>query len=220
VTVVGPDGGRHLLDVALPGRFNLRNAALAFVVLVQAGVSPADARRGIAGLARVPGRMERIDSGQPYPALVDYAHTPEAVTVLLTEARGLTRDGGRVIAVLGCGGDRDRGKRPLMGAALAAGSDVAVLTNDNPRSEDPAVILEAMAQGARSVATGARLVIEPDRRAAIETAVAEAGAGDVLVVAGKGHEQGQEVAGTIVPFDDRQVLRDALTEHGYAVGAR
>jgi UDP-N-acetylmuramoyl-L-alanyl-D-glutamate--2,6-diaminopimelate ligase len=220
VTVVGPDGGRHLLDVALPGRFNLRNAALAFVVLVQAGVSPADARRGIAGLARVPGRMERVDAGQPYPALVDYAHTPEAVTVLLTEARGLTRDDGRVIAVLGCGGDRDRGKRPLMGAALAAGSDVAVLTNDNPRSEDPAVILEAMAQGARSVATGARLVIEPDRRAAIETAVAEAGAGDVLVVAGKGHEQGQEVAGTIVPFDDRQVLRDALTAHGYAVGAR
>jgi UDP-N-acetylmuramoyl-L-alanyl-D-glutamate--2,6-diaminopimelate ligase len=220
ITVVGPDGGRHHLDVALPGRFNVRNAALAFVVLLQAGVSPADARSGIAGLARVPGRMEGVDAGQPFPALVDYAHTPEAVTMLLTEARGLTAAGGRVIAVLGCGGDRDRGKRPLMGAALAAGSDVAVLTNDNPRSEDPATILDAMAQGARSVAAGARLVIEPDRRAAIEIAVAEARAGDVLVVAGKGHEQGQEVGGTIVPFDDRQVLQDALAAHGYPVGVR
>jgi UDP-N-acetylmuramoyl-L-alanyl-D-glutamate--2,6-diaminopimelate ligase len=153
--------------------------------------------------------MERIDCGQPFTAIVDYAHTPDAVELLLSEARALAA-GRRVVVVLGCGGDRDRGKRPLMGAAAATGADVAVLTNDNPRSEDPRSILDEMLAGARSSGGGAELVVEPDRRRAIAAAVAAAGPGDVVVVAGKGHEQGQEAGGRIRPFDDRAVLRDVL----------
>jgi UDP-N-acetylmuramoyl-L-alanyl-D-glutamate--2,6-diaminopimelate ligase len=219
VTLVGPDGTRHRLTVGLPGRFNLANASLAFVVLLTAGVPAEAAAAGIAGLHAVPGRMERVDSGQPFTALVDYAHTPEAIAVLLAEARGLAGDGGRVIGVLGCGGDRDQAKRPLMGAALATGADIGALTNDNPRSEDPAAILDAMLDGARGTGRTAGLVVEPDRRRAIEWAVAQARPGDVLVVAGKGHEQGQEYADRTLPFDDRTVLRETLTAAGYASGA-
>jgi UDP-N-acetylmuramoyl-L-alanyl-D-glutamate--2,6-diaminopimelate ligase len=152
--------------------------------------------------------MERVDEGQPFLAVVDYAHTPRAVEGLLTTIRQITS--GRVITVLGCGGDRDAGKRPLMGQAVARLADVAVLTNDNPRSEDPAVILAAMEAGARSVTGGARLMVIPDRAAAIAAAVREARAGDVVVVAGKGHETGQEQNGRSTPFDDRQALRAAL----------
>jgi UDP-N-acetylmuramoyl-L-alanyl-D-glutamate--2,6-diaminopimelate ligase len=173
-------------------------------------VAPADAARGLAGLSAVPGRMERVDAGQPFLAVVDYAHTPDAVTSLLAEARSLTGAGGRVVVVLGCGGDRDRGKRPLMGAAAARAADVAVFTNDNPRGEDPQAILDAMLAGADGGA--ARVVVEPDRRAAIRLAVAGCAGGDVLVVAGKGHEQGQETAGVVQPFDDRVVLREALRD--------
>jgi UDP-N-acetylmuramoyl-L-alanyl-D-glutamate--2,6-diaminopimelate ligase len=157
---------------------------------------------GVAGLAGVPGRMERVDAGQPFLAVVDYAHTPEAVSSLLASVRAVTR--GRVIVVVGCGGDRDRAKRPLMGRAAAEGADVAVLTSDNPRSEDPLAILQEMAAGAPDA------VIEPDRRSAIAAAVAAAGPGDAVVVAGKGHETGQEVAGVVAPFDDRVVLREAV----------
>src|SRR3954453_21646307 len=214
--LVAPDGSLPAIDLALPGRFNIRNAALAYVVLLELGVAAGDAARGIAGLAAVPGRMERIDEGQPFLAVVDYAHTPDAVTSLLEEARVLTGDGGRVLVVLGCGGDRDRGKRPLMGAAAAGGADVAVFTNDNPRSEDPLEILEAMASGVTG--TASRVVVEPDRRAAIRLAVSECARGDVLVVAGKGHEQGQEAAGVVLPFDDRDVLRDALRHVDGATG--
>jgi UDP-N-acetylmuramoyl-L-alanyl-D-glutamate--2,6-diaminopimelate ligase len=209
MTLVAPDGARHDVEVRLPGRFNLRNAALAFVVLVACGVDPRDAAAGIAALDAVPGRMERVDAGQAFAAIVDYAHSPDAVTALLEECRVLA-DGARVIVVLGCGGDRDAAKRPLMGAAAARGADVAVLTSDNPRSEDPAAILDAMVAGARSAGGAADLVVEQDRRAAIAAAVASAAAGDVLVVAGKGHEQGQEIAGEVLPFDDRVVLREAL----------
>jgi UDP-N-acetylmuramoyl-L-alanyl-D-glutamate--2,6-diaminopimelate ligase len=159
--------------------------------------------------------MERIDTGQPFAALVDYAHTPAAVTALLAEARTMTTDDGRVLVVLGCGGDRDAGKRPLMGAAAAAGADLAVLTNDNPRSEDPAAILDAMCRGALAVPDAGEVVVEPDRRAAISRAVGAARPGDVVVVAGKGHEQGQEQDGVVLPFDDRDVLRDALGARGY-----
>jgi UDP-N-acetylmuramoyl-L-alanyl-D-glutamate--2,6-diaminopimelate ligase len=159
--------------------------------------------RGVAACHGVPGRMERVDAGQPFLALVDYAHTPDAVSRLVQAARGLTR--GRVLVVLGCGGDRDRAKRPLMGAA-AAEADLAVLTSDNPRSEDPLAILAEMAVGAPHA------VREPDRRAAIALAVREAAPGDVVVVAGKGHETGQEVAGVVTPFDDREVLREAVRE--------
>jgi UDP-N-acetylmuramoyl-L-alanyl-D-glutamate--2,6-diaminopimelate ligase len=146
--------------------------------------------------------MERVDAGQPFLALVDYAHTPEAVATLLAAVRGITR--GRVLVVLGCGGDRDRAKRPLMGRAAVDGADVAILTSDNPRSEDPMAILAEMSADAPGA------VVQPDRRAAIRTAVEAAQPGDVVVVAGKGHETGQEAGGVVTPFDDRVVLREAL----------
>ena len=210
VTVRAPDGDEHRLDVNLPGRFNVTNAAMAFVVLVEAGVAAADAARGIAALRNVPGRMERIDAGQPFTVLVDYAHTPAAVTALLAEARTMAGGDGRVLVVLGCGGDRDPGKRPLMGAAAAAGADIAVLTNDNPRSEDPDAILDAMRRGALGSDGKGDVVVEPDRRKAIARALDTARDGDVVVVAGKGHEQGQEQNGVVQPFDDRQVVRETL----------
>jgi UDP-N-acetylmuramoyl-L-alanyl-D-glutamate--2,6-diaminopimelate ligase len=191
-------------DIHLPGRFNVDNAVCAVATLVAAGVDLDDALRGVGGLPGVPGRMERVDAGQPFLALVDYAHTPDAVTTLLTTVRQLTER--RVVVVLGCGGDRDRAKRPLMGRAAVEGADVAILTSDNPRDEDPLAILEQMS------APGA--IIEPDRRAAIVAAVRAAGPGDVVVVAGKGHETGQEAGGVVTPFDDRDVLREALEGRG------
>jgi len=203
---LGPHGIRVDLRVGMPGSFNAANALLALASLVAAGVEPSAAAAGIGAVTGVPGRMERVDVGQPFLALVDYAHTPMAVTALLGEVRQLAA--GRVIVVLGCGGDRDRDKRPLMGAAAAAGSDLAVLTSDNPRNEDPDVILAQMLAG--TAGSPGTIVVEPDRAIAIATAVAEAGPGDVVVVAGKGHEQGQEVAGQVRPFDDRVVLADAL----------
>ena len=210
MTLRGPDGAKHHLEVNLPGRFNVSNAALAFAVLVEAGVGPDEAARGIAGLRTIPGRMERIEAGQPFTVFVDYAHTPAAVAALLAEARTLAGADRRVLVVLGCGGDRDHGKRPLMGAAAAGGADLAVLTNDNPRSEDPAAILEAMRRGAVDAPGRGEVVVEPDRRKAIARALAAARAGDVVVVAGKGHEQGQEQNGVVHPFDDRQVVRETL----------
>jgi UDP-N-acetylmuramoyl-L-alanyl-D-glutamate--2,6-diaminopimelate ligase len=206
---LGPDGSTFTLvtpgssmpaSLQVPGAFNVNNALAALACLVTAGLPVEDAVRGIAELPGVPGRMERVDVGQPFTALVDYAHTPDAVGSLLRTVRAVTP--GRVIVVLGCGGDRDRGKRPLMGRAAVEGADVAVLTSDNPRSEDPLAILAEMAQ------PGA--LVEPDRRAAISLAVAQARPGDTLVVAGKGHELGQEVAGVVTPFDDRLVLHEAL----------
>jgi UDP-N-acetylmuramoyl-L-alanyl-D-glutamate--2,6-diaminopimelate ligase len=205
--LVDPDGNGHEVACGLIGTVNLTNAALAYVTLVAAGIDPDHARDGIASLSSIPGRMEPITAGQPYVVLVDYAHTPEAVTTLLTDARRLTAPDGRVVVVLGCGGDRDRAKRPAMGAAAATGSDLAIFTNDNPRSEDPQAIIAAMQSGVR---TGANVVVEPDRRAAIGLAVGQAQAGDVVVVAGKGHEQGQEIAGIVTEFDDGVVVRAAI----------
>ena len=197
--LVGPE-----VDIAasiqLPGAFNVSNAVAALATLIGLGLPAADVVGGVADLSGVPGRMERVDVGQPFAALVDYAHTPDAVETLLAAVREVTP--GRVILVLGCGGDRDRGKRPLMGRAAVDGADVAILTSDNPRSESPLTILAEMAQ------PGA--VHEPDRRTAITSAVAQARAGDTVVVAGKGHESGQDVAGVVTPFDDRAVLREAL----------
>jgi UDP-N-acetylmuramoyl-L-alanyl-D-glutamate--2,6-diaminopimelate ligase len=193
--------GEVSASVRLPGGFNVSNAAAAVVSLVQAGVPVAVAVAGVAGLPGVPGRMERIDAGQAFAALVDYAHTPDAVATLLRSVRDVTP--GRVIVVLGCGGDRDRGKRPLMGRAAVEGADIAILTSDNPRSEDPLAILAEMAQpDARH---------EVDRRAAIALAVSLARPGDAVVVAGKGHETGQDVGGVVLPFDDREVLREVLS---------
>ncbi len=205
--LTGPDHRTVTVGCGLLGRVNLSNAALAYLVLVDIGVDPDVAGNGVASLRVVPGRLERIDVGQPYVALVDYAHTPRAVSAVLADARALTAAGGRVLVVLGCGGDRDRDKRALMGEAAASSADIAVFTNDNPRSEDPAEILASMQT---RVPAGAPIHVEPDRRRAIELAVGLARQGDVLVVAGKGHEQGQETAGVVVPFDDRVVLGEAI----------
>ncbi len=207
--VSGPGGEELECAVALPGVFNVANALAAIVALVVAGVRPRDAAHGVAGAPHVPGRMEPVDSGAPFRTLVDFAHTPDALALMLA---GLRSADGRLIVVIGCGGDRDRGKRPRMGEAAARGADIAILTSDNPRSEDPAEILDQMAAGASEVPAGTRaeLHVELDRRRAIELGVRLARAGDVLVVAGKGHETGQEIAGTVIPFDDRSVLRDCL----------
>jgi UDP-N-acetylmuramoyl-L-alanyl-D-glutamate--2,6-diaminopimelate ligase len=217
--VVHGPGVEIATAIALPGAFNISNALLALATLVSAGVDPRDAAAGIADVSVVPGRMEAVSARQPFVALVDYAHTPEAVVTLLTTLRTTTK--GRLIVVLGCGGDRDRAKRPLMGAAAARLADVAILTSDNPRSEEPAQIVAAMLEGAMGVAAAQRgdVVVELDRRAAIAIAVERARAGDVVVVAGKGHEQGQEVAGVVHPFDDRAVLRAELAAHALAAGA-
>jgi UDP-N-acetylmuramoyl-L-alanyl-D-glutamate--2,6-diaminopimelate ligase len=231
-TVEGP-GTKTAVAVQLAGAFNVSNALVAFVTLVTAGVDAETAAAGIAGVAAVPGRMEPISVGQPFVALVDYAHTPDAVATLLTALRArLTAPRarltalratttGRLLVVVGCGGDRDRAKRPLMGAAAARLADVVVLTSDNPRGEEPAAILASVLAGAMGVAAADRgqVIVELDRKAAIALAVNEARPGDVLVVAGKGHEQGQEVTGVVHPFDDRAVLRALLLALAGEAGA-
>ncbi len=200
--LVGPHG-EHRASVQLPGAFNVDNAICAIATLVTAGISVEDAVRGVASAPGVPGRMEKVDAGQPFLAIVDYAHTPDAVSTLLSALRRVTS--GRLIVVLGCGGDRDRSKRPLMAQAAASGADMVVLTSDNPRSEDPLDILAQMRSGAPDA------VVEADRRTAIALAVAQARPGDAVVVAGKGHETGQESGGVVTPFDDRVVLREAVS---------
>ncbi len=199
--------------IRLPGRFNLDNAALALVAAVQAGL-PIDASlAGLAACPGAPGRLERVEAGQPYPVLVDYAHTPDAVAKTLASVRALLKPAGRLIVVLGCGGDRDRDKRGPMGAAAAQGADLAVLTSDNPRSEDPRAILDAVVAGARdavAVGAGARLHVEIDRRTAIGHALERAEPEDAVVIAGKGHEAVQELADRVVPFDDRVVAAEWL----------
>jgi UDP-N-acetylmuramoyl-L-alanyl-D-glutamate--2,6-diaminopimelate ligase len=210
-TLQGPGGVGGEGWVGLPGAFNVANAVGAVVALVAAGVSLDDALTGVAACPGVPGRMERVDVGQPFLAVVDYAHTPDALDTLLAALRPVTS--GKLIGVLGAGGDRDRGKRPLMGAAAARGADVVVLTDDNPRSEDPREILAAVRAGADGVPATA-LHVEHDRAAAIALAVSLATAGDTVVVAGKGHEQGQEIAGVVRPFDDRTVLAEVLRGAG------
>jgi UDP-N-acetylmuramoyl-L-alanyl-D-glutamate--2,6-diaminopimelate ligase len=198
------------LGVQLPGQFNVANALTALAALAAAGVPAQPAAAGISGCPGVPGRMERVDAGQEFLAIVDYAHTPDAIATLLDTLRPVTK--GRLLAVLGCGGDRDRAKRPLMGAIAAELADVVVLTSDNPRSEDPLAILAAVEAGAGGVpaAERAEVLTVPDRAEAIALAVSRAGPKDTVVVAGKGHEQGQEVAGVVRPFDDRAVLRAAI----------
>jgi UDP-N-acetylmuramoyl-L-alanyl-D-glutamate--2,6-diaminopimelate ligase len=208
--IVGPGGIEADATVRLPGPFNVANALAAIVALVEAGISLPTAVDGVGRLEGVPGRLERVDEGQDFVALVDYSHKPGAVEAVLTALRPVTD--GRIIVVLGCGGDRDKGKRPLMGEAAARLADVAIFTNDNPRSEDPLAILAAMVEGGLRVprAERAHVVVEPDRAAAIGLAVGRACPGDVVIVAGKGHEQGQYVGGQVLPFDDREVVREAL----------
>lgn len=213
--VIGPGGVEADVAVALPGRFNVANALGAIVTLVEAGLSLQAAVHGVATVTGVPGRMERVPGGQGYQAIVDYSHKPGAVESVLRALRGVTQ--GCLTIVVGCGGDRDRGKRPLMGEAAARLADVVVLTSDNPRSEDPLEILRAMLDGALQVAEHdrAHVIMEPDRAAAIDLAIARARPGDVVVVAGKGHEQGQYVGGEVLPFDDRRVVAEAIGRRGH-----
>ena len=202
----GPEDDLGELDLKLPGRFNVENALAAAAAARALGIGEEAIKLGIEAVDRVPGRFDRVDEGQPFAVFVDYAHTPGALETALEAARELVR-GGRVICVFGAGGDRDRAKRPLMGKVVAELADVSVVTSDNPRSEDPAAI-------AAEVVDGLDLDIELDRRRAIERALEAARPGDVVVIAGKGHEQGQEIGGRKLPFDDREVARETLRRLG------
>ncbi|MGQ0716492.1 MAG: UDP-N-acetylmuramoyl-L-alanyl-D-glutamate--2,6-diaminopimelate ligase [Pseudonocardiales bacterium] len=207
--VLGPGGLQLPATLRLPGAFNVTNALLALAVGHAAGADPVRLTRGMS-TAEVPGRMQRIDAGQGFLAVVDYAHKPAAVAALLDAVRAQIPR--RLLVVLGCGGDRDTGKRPLMGAEAARRADLLVVTDDNPRTEDPAVIRAAMLAGAR--AGSAEVVEIADRAEAIAHAVARAGPGDAVVVAGKGHETGQRVHGITHPFSDAEVLARALAGRG------
>jgi UDP-N-acetylmuramoyl-L-alanyl-D-glutamate--2,6-diaminopimelate ligase len=200
-----PDDSLGDVNVKLKGRFNAENALGASAAARALGIAEDAIKRGIEKVDRVPGRFDAVDEGQPFTVLVDYAHTPGALETVLEAARELAR--GRVICVFGAGGDRDRAKRPLMGQVVVELADLALVTSDNPRSEDPAEI-------AAEVVDGLDLEIELDRRRAIERALEWAREGDVVVIAGKGHERGQEIAGRKVPFDDREVAREALRRLG------
>ncbi|MDO9378770.1 MAG: UDP-N-acetylmuramoyl-L-alanyl-D-glutamate--2,6-diaminopimelate ligase [Nocardioidaceae bacterium] len=204
----GPEGVELDLVVPLPGDFNVLNALAVVAALDAVGLDPALAVRGLAASPGVPGRMEAVDEGQPFAAFVDYAHKPDALAAVLRAVRPTTT--GRVVVVIGAGGDRDTGKRPLMGRVAAELADLVVVTDDNPRSEDPALIRAEVLAGAREAGTAAEVVEATDRASAIATAVRAARPGDCVVVAGKGDETGQDVGGVVHPFDDRVVLRDAL----------
>ena len=193
------------IDVETPlrGLFNVENVLGAVVAGLLLDLDEEAIAEGIGRVAEVPGRFQAIDEGQPFTVLVDFAHTPDSLETVLTSAREL--GDGRVIVVFGAGGDRDRGKRLLMGKVASERADLAIVTSDNPRSEDPLAIIQDILQGA-----GVEVEIDPDRRTAIRRAISLAEPGDVVVIAGKGHEQGQEIAGVVEPFDDRDVAREAL----------
>jgi UDP-N-acetylmuramoyl-L-alanyl-D-glutamate--2,6-diaminopimelate ligase len=195
------------LRTSLRGRFNVENVLAAVAVGRLLGIEDEAIAAGVEALEGVPGRFEAVDEGQPFAVVVDYSHKPEALENVLRTARELAPN--RVICVFGCGGDRDRGKRPVMGRIAAELADVAIVTSDNPRSEDPEAIIAEVLEGA-----DASLEAEPDRAAAIERGLALAREGDIVVIAGKGHEQGQELAGRTIPFDDREVVRQVLRRLG------
>jgi len=212
--VVTPQGP---LDIVSPlvGRPNLMNI-LGVVAATQAlGINAESIQKGVATLESVPGRFERVEAGQPFPVVVDYAHTDDALRNVLATAREFAR--GRLIVVFGCGGDRDRSKRALMGEAAGSLADLVVLTSDNPRSEDPLMIMNDALVGLQR--TGRSYLLEVDRAAAIQRALERAHAGDVVVIAGKGHETCQVLKDRVIPFDDRRVARQALEELGYGAAA-
>jgi UDP-N-acetylmuramoyl-L-alanyl-D-glutamate--2,6-diaminopimelate ligase len=201
-------GGSVEVRTPLPGDFNVANATCALACAHALGLDVRDSAAALADAGRVPGRFEPVDEGQEFAVLVDYAHTPDSLENVLQAARRLTK--GRLISVFGCGGDRDRDKRPLMGRAGAELSDLAVVTSDNPRSEDPGAIIDEILAG---ITDRGAVRVEPDRRAAIALALQAAEASDTVVIAGKGHEQGQEFeGGRKIPFDDREVAREQLRE--------
>jgi UDP-N-acetylmuramoyl-L-alanyl-D-glutamate--2,6-diaminopimelate ligase len=208
---VGPRGlafrvGSLDIKSSLRAPFNVSNCLAAIAAARAMGIDDAAIAQGIADTELVPGRLEPVDAGQDFGLFVDYAHTEDSLENVLRAARALTA--GRVVVAFGCGGDRDRGKRPRMGEAATSFADLALVTSDNPRSEDPLAIIEQILPGARR--GGGAFVVEPDRRAAIRLAIAEARPGDVVIIAGKGHESGQEFADRTEPFDDRIVAREEL----------
>jgi UDP-N-acetylmuramoyl-L-alanyl-D-glutamate--2,6-diaminopimelate ligase len=210
---LGPRGARFRaggieLETRLRGRFNVENVLGAVAAARLLGIDDDAIAYGVTELRGVPGRFEAVDEGQPFAVLVDYAHTPDSLENVLRTARDLAQN--RVICVFGCGGDRDRGKRPLMGRIATDLADVAIVTSDNPRSEEPDAIIAEILTGAGDAE------VEPDRREAIARAVETADEGDVVVIAGKGHEQGQQFADRTIPFDDREVAREALRRLGAA----
>jgi UDP-N-acetylmuramoyl-L-alanyl-D-glutamate--2,6-diaminopimelate ligase len=199
---VGPEALEGV-DLKLRGRFNVENALAALAAARLLGIGDDGVRRGLEAVRAVPGRFESVDEGQPFEVVVDYSHTPDSLENALRAARELAT--GRVLCVFGCGGDRDREKRPAMGRIAGDLADAAILTTDNPRSEDPLEIIGEVLAGAAG-----DVEVEPDRRAAIARAVETARGGDVVLIAGRGAEPAQEVAGRRLPFDDRDVAREAL----------
>ncbi|MBC7248179.1 MAG: UDP-N-acetylmuramoyl-L-alanyl-D-glutamate--2,6-diaminopimelate ligase [Actinobacteria bacterium] len=193
---------------ALTGSFNLYNILGALAACILLGLDAEKSMRGILSHPGVPGRFQAVEEGQDFAVLVDYAHTPDSLRRVLEAAREITE--GRVIAVFGCGGDRDRGKRPLMGEIAVRIADLSIITSDNPRSEDPVAIIADIEEGARGARGGGTYRVIPDRRRAIESAVEEARRGDVVVIAGKGHEKGQIFADRVLPFDDVEEATRAL----------
>jgi UDP-N-acetylmuramoyl-L-alanyl-D-glutamate--2,6-diaminopimelate ligase len=212
----------QIVRLPLGGRFNIANAVLAADAAAALDIAPTVIAGALATVTPVPGRFERIDEGQPFTVLVDYAHTPDGLARVLEAAREVARNslsdgatqarGARVIVVFGCGGDRDATKRPLMGAGAEAGADVVVVTSDNPRHEDPQDIVDAVLRGMNE----RPFAVELDRRKAIALALDAATEADVVVIAGKGHETTQQIGDSFVLFDDREVARASLRELGYA----
>jgi UDP-N-acetylmuramoyl-L-alanyl-D-glutamate--2,6-diaminopimelate ligase len=203
---IGPDALGDV-ELKLRGRFNVENALGALAAARVLGIDDAAITRGLESVRGVPGRFETIDEGQPFEVVVDYAHKPVALETLLRTVRELAS--GRVICVFGCGGDRDREKRPQMGRIASELADIVIVTNDNPRSEDPQAIIAAIVAGAEGT-----VEVEPDRARAIAHAIELAQDGDVVLIAGKGAEQGQEFVDRTIPFDDRESARDALRTLG------
>lgn len=197
--------GRRL-HVPLGAAFNVANALAAATAALEVGVDEDDIVAGIAAAPQTPGRFELVDAGQPFTVVVDYAHTPDGIENVLRAGRQLAPEG-QLTVVFGAGGDKDRGKRPMMGEVASRLADVVVLTSDNPRSEDPLSIIEDIRAGATG---NAYVLVEPDRHAAIELALKRAASGDVVVIAGKGHETTQTIGGRVLPFDDRDVARQVL----------
>ncbi|HEY1338020.1 MAG TPA: UDP-N-acetylmuramoyl-L-alanyl-D-glutamate--2,6-diaminopimelate ligase [Bryobacteraceae bacterium] len=202
---------RFPVESPLIGKINVYNILAACGAGISYGIPPETIARGIAALKAVPGRFERVDEGQPFVVAVDYAHTDDALRNTIAVARGLNPK--RVITLFGCGGDRDRSKRPLMGQAAAEASDFVVLTSDNPRSEDPLAIMNDALVGIRRV--DVPHIVEPDRATAIARALKEAREGDIVILAGKGHETYQVLKDKTIPFDDREVAREVLKGYGY-----
>lgn len=203
-------GGKVPVELPLGGEFNVANAAIAAACVLPIDFDLEAIAEGLQAVPPIPGRMERIERGQPFAVLVDYAHTPGGIEIVVDAARRVAS--GRVIVVVGAGGDRDRDKRSQMGAA-GARADVLIVTSDNPRSEDPDAIIDEVVAG---ISAGTEHVVrEPDRRAAIHLAMDLAAPGDAVLVLGKGHEPGQEIGGVVLPFDDRNVVAEALAAAGY-----